>query len=186
MADNKKEWISALADGELAGSELDKALDALRRDASLQRSWTRYHLIRDTLHSNLDASVDAGLHERISAALELEPVVLAPQRASRPWLRHAAGIAVAASVTGIAVFGIQQMNREEGAPVATMAEVMQPGNIVRMENPTLVAANPNPTEVQEDNGKLAPYLVNHNEYSVSSGMHGMLPYVRIVGYESRQ
>ena len=52
--------------------------------------------------------------------------------------------------------------------------------------PTLVAANPNPTEVQEDNGKLAPYLVNHNEYSVSSGMHGMLPYVRIVGYESRQ
>lgn len=185
MAKDKKEWISALADGELSDFELGKALDALRSDSSMQRSWTNYHLIRDTLHSNLEESVDASLHNRIAAALDKEPVVLAPQRtAKRPWIRHAAGFAVAASVTGIAVFGIQQMNRDEGAPVATMAEVMQPGNIVRMEKPTLVAANPG-TE-QEDNGKLAPYLVNHNEYSVSSGMHGMLPYVRIVGYESGQ
>jgi sigma-E factor negative regulatory protein RseA len=185
MAKDKKEWISALADGELGGSELGKALDALRSDTSMQRSWTNYHLIRDTLHSNLESSVDASLYARITAAMDKEPVVLAPQRApKRPWIRHAAGFAVAASVTGIAVFGIQEMNREEDAPVATMAEVMQPGNIVRMEKPTLVAANPDAATAQEDNGKLAPYLVNHNEYSVSSGMHGMLPYVRIVGYES--
>jgi len=184
MADKKREWVSALADGELSGSELGKALDSLRGEPSLQDSWTRYHLIRDTLHSNLEAGVDPELHARISTALEREPVLLAPKRAPRPWMRHAAGLAVAASVTGIAVIGIQQMNREQevGAPVETMAEVMQPGNVVRMEKPTLVAATPGAE--QEDNGKLAPYLVNHNEYSVSSGMHGMLPYVRIVGYEN--
>jgi hypothetical protein len=65
------------------------------------------------------------------------------------------------------------------APVATMAEVVQPQNYARLEKPV---ADTIPPE-DEDNGKLAPYLVNHNEYSVSSGMHGMLPYVRIVGHK---
>lgn len=182
MADDDKEWISALADGELSGSRLDKALDALQRDSELQRSWSRYHLIRDTLHSNLEAGIDAHLHQRICAALDAEPVVLAPQKAARPWLRQAAGIAVAASVTGVAVLGFQQMNRDKGslsAPV-TMAEVMQPNNVVRLEQPVLAAAD----DPSKDSDKLAPYLVNHNEYSVSSGMHGMLPYVRIVGHKS--
>jgi sigma-E factor negative regulatory protein RseA len=177
MADDKKEWVSALADGELSGTELGKALDSLRRDKHLQDSWSRYHLIRDTLHSNLESGVDASLHARISVALEQEPVLLAPQRTQRPWLRHAAGLAVAASVTGIAVLGIRQMNQEEAVPMATMAEVMQPQNVVRLEKPSLASAT-----VPDENEKLAPYLVNHNEYSVSSGMHGMLPYVRIVGY----
>jgi negative regulator of sigma E activity len=96
-------------------------------------------------------------------------------------LRHAAGLAVAASVTGVAVLGFQQMNNagQGEAPVATMAEVVQPQNYARLEKPV---ADTIPPE-DEDNGKLAPYLVNHNEYSVSSGMHGMLPYVRIVGHK---
>jgi hypothetical protein len=58
-----------------------------------------------------------------------------------------------------------------------------PQEYVRLE-PQLasVAANP-----QLSNGEqLAPYLVNHNEYAVSSGMHGMLPYVRIVGHKVGQ
>ena len=185
MAEDKKEWISALADGELGDGQLGKALEALRGDASMQTSWSRYHLIRDTLHSNLESRIATNLHQRIAAAIEQEPVLLAPQRPQRSWLRHAAGLAVAASVTGVAVLGVQQMNSSEQAkPAATMAEVMQPQNIVRIEEPA-VAANSLP-EGQQDNQNLAPYLVNHNEYSVSSGMHGMLPYVRIVGHKSEK
>lgn len=184
MAEDKKEWVSVLADGELGDGQLGKALDALRGDASMQTSWSRYHLIRDTLHSNLESRIDPELHQRIAAAIEQEPVLLAPQRRpQRSWLRHAAGLAVAASVTGVAVLGVQQMSPpEQSAPAATMAEVMQPQNIVRIEEPA-VAAN-SPSQGQQDNQNLAPYLVNHNEYSVSSGMHGMLPYVRIVGHKS--
>jgi sigma-E factor negative regulatory protein RseA len=183
MADDKREWISALADDELRGSGQGRALDALGRDRELQLSWARYHLIRDTLHGNLEAGVDAELHRRISDALEQEPVVLAPRRSPRPWLRHAAGLAVAASVTGIAVFGVQRMNdgEEKQPPVATMAEVVQPENFARLEQPVQPVNDSAATE--QDNGKLAPYLVNHNEYAVSSGMHGMLPYVRIVGHK---
>lgn len=180
MADDKKEWISALADGELNHSALGKAIEELRGSSDMQASWSRYHLIRDTLHGNLEHGVDTELHSRISEALEQEPVVLAPKRGHRPWLRHAAGLAVAASVTGVAVLGIQQMNSpESGAkPVATMAEVVKPENFARLERPVDTAA------ANGDNDNLAPYLVNHNEYSLNSGMHGMLPYVRIVGHKS--
>jgi hypothetical protein len=31
--------------------------------------------------------------------------------------------------------------------------------------------------------RLAAYLVNHNEYAASRGVQGVMPYVRIVGYE---
>jgi sigma-E factor negative regulatory protein RseA len=182
MAEEKKEWISALADGELKDGELARALDSLRHDRTMQTSWSRYHLIRDTLHSNLEEHVDPELHTRISSALEQEPVLLAPQRRPKNWLRHAAGLAVAASVTGIAVIGIQQMgSQQEVEPVATMAQVMKPENIVRIKQPAVAANN-----VPQNNQKLAPYLVNHNEYSVNSGMHGMLPYVRIVGYKNEK
>lgn len=179
MTDHKKEWISALADGELTGHEMARALDALRGDRALQTSWSRYHLISDTLHGNLESQVAINLHERISLALENEPTILAPRaRKQRPWLRHVAGLAVAASVSGIAVIGFQHMNvAESGAPVATMAEVVQPQNFVRIEPQTVAA-----TTERDNSKKLEPYLVDQHEYSVSSGVNGMVPYVRIVGH----
>lgn len=181
MAKQKEEWVSALADDELAGDELRRGLDALRQEPALLKSWSRYHLIRDALHSNLEERVMPDLSRRVAAALEQEPVVLAPRRTHRPWLRHAAGLAVAASVTGVAVFGISNMNSEEQGPVTLAAN--PPQEYVRLEQPTATAA----ASPQVSNGEhLAPYLVNHNEYAVSSGMHGMLPYVRIVGHKVGQ
>jgi sigma-E factor negative regulatory protein RseA len=180
MAEQKKEWVSALADGELAGDELKRALDAMRQEPELLTSWSRYHLIRDALHSNLEDRVMSDLSLRVAEALEREPVILAPQRAPRPWLRHAAGLAVAASVTGVAILGISNLDEESGS-VSVAANA--PQEYVRLE-PQLasVAANPQVSNREQ----LAPYLVNHNEYAVSSGMHGMLPYVRIVGHKVGQ
>lgn len=177
MADERKEWISALADGELADSELARALDALRNDRALQISWSRYHLISDALHGNLESKVSVDLHTRVSQALENEPTILAPQRRKqRPWLRHVAGLAVAASVSGVAVVGFQQMNEADtGAPAATMAEVAPPQNFVRIQ-PVTVASE------KDNSKKLEPYLDEQHEYSVSSGVNGMVPYVRIVGH----
>jgi sigma-E factor negative regulatory protein RseA len=179
MTDERKEWISALADGELAGRELDRALDALRTDQALQASWSRYHLISDALHSNLESKVTLDLHERVSRALDNEPTILAPQQHKRrPWVRHVASLAVAASVSGVAIIGFQQMNApESGAPTATMAEVTQPQNFVRRDiQPVTVAAE------KDNSQQLEPYLVDQHEYSVSSGVNGMVPYVRIVGH----
>ncbi len=179
MADERKEWISALADGELAENELAKALDALRDDHTLQTSWSHYHLISDALHGNLESRVAVDLHTRVSRALEHEPTVLAPQRKQRPWLRHVAGLAVAASVSGVAVIGFQQMNvADSGTATATMAEVAPPQNFERMQ-PVTVAAE------KDNSEKLEPYLDEQHEYSVSSGVNGMVPYVRIVGHRQQ-
>lgn len=186
MAEQKKEWVSALADGELAGDELRRGLDAMRQDPGLLTSWSRYHLIRDALHSNLEEQVFPDLSRRVASALEQEPIILAPQRVRRPWLRHAAGLAVAASVTGVAILGVTRMNEEEG-PVSVAAN--PPQEYIRLEQPPVTVAtnpqmSPNPQVLNGEH--LAPYLVNHNEYAVSSGMHGMLPYVRIVGQKGGQ
>ena len=182
MAEEKKEWVSALADGELTGNELKRGLDAMRQDTQLLASWSRYHLIRDALHSNLEEHVVPDLSLRVATALEREPVLLAPQRSPRPWLRHAAGLAVAASVTGVAILGISHMNDETG-PGSVSIAANQPQDYVRLEQP-LATATADPKVSNSEH--LAPYLVNHNEYAVSSGMHGMLPYVRIVGHKVGQ
>ena len=181
MNKENREWLSALADGELKGDELEHGLDALRHDPELQQSWQSYHLVRDALSSNLNEGVSTQLHLRIAAAMEDEPTILAPQATKRPWAKQAAGLAIAASVAGIAIIGVQQMNGVESGPGAQQLAEKQ--EYIRMA-PTLVAEK---TEKPMQGGEaLDRYLVNHNEYSANSGIQGMLPYVRIVGHKAAQ
>ncbi len=182
MNSNNREWLSALADGELHGAELEEALDALRKDPELQASWQAYHLLRDTVSSNLNQGVEPQLHLRVSAALEAEPTILAPQRRARPWLKQVASVAIAASVTGIAIIGIQNMNGV-GTETATASPLASKQEFLRMEPTQLAQAQ---KKASQESDALNPYLVNHNEYSANSGIQGMLPYVRIVGYKAGQ
>jgi sigma-E factor negative regulatory protein RseA len=184
MNDKNREWLSALVDGELRGQELEHSLNALRNDPELQASWKAYHVVRDTVSSNLNDSVDLQLHRRISTALESEPTILAPQRRARPWLKQVAGVAIAASVTGVAIIGLQGMNGVDSNPVAV--PVAQQQEYLRIE-PTLVAqGNKDKEKAAQNSDALNAYLVNHNEYSANSGIQGVLPYVRIVGHKVGQ
>ncbi len=180
MNNDNREWLSALADGELQGDELQRGLDALRKDPELQASWRSYHLLRDSVSSNLNEEVAPQLHLRISAALDDEPTILAPQARRRPWLKQAAGFAIAASVASVAVLGVQQMNMSDSGPVAQ--PLAQQQEYIRM-TPTLVAEGGSKEKGVED---IDRYLVNHNEYSANSGIQGVLPYVRIVGHKVGQ
>lgn len=181
MNNEDREWLSALADGELQEQGLEQRLTTLRDDPQLLASWQAYHLIRDAVSSNLNRSVAPQLHLRIAAALEAEPTILAPQRRHLPWLKQVAGVAIAASVTGVAIIGLQGMNGVDTTPAAVA--VAQPQEYLRME-PRLVADTNNIPDSNSD--RLNRYLVNHNEYSANSSIQGMLPYVRIVGYKAGQ
>ncbi len=184
MNKENREWLSALADGELQGRELERALDALQHDPELQASWQHYHLIRDSVSSNLDEAMDLQLHSRISAAIADEPTILAPRRQHRPWLKQAAGLAIAASVTAIAIIGVQNMNSV--TPQPTVAPLAAKQDYIRIE-PTLVAAGPEKSREKADEGRdnaITPYLVEHNEFANNRGMQGVLPYVRIVGHRT--
>ena len=180
MTTENREWLSALADNELHGRELQRGLDALLQDPALRQRWAHYHAIHEAMHGGSSLELGSRLQQRVSAALAQEPTVLAPRRKPQGWVRQAAGLAVAASVTGVAILGIQHLNQDPAAPgiVPTLvASQNQAVNVAQAESPSA------PREWQYSD-QLAPYLVNHNEYSSSTNMHGMLPYVRIVGHGS--
>jgi sigma-E factor negative regulatory protein RseA len=186
MENHSSEQISALVDDELHAPALRQALEQLRRDVDLQGRWSRYHLISDTLHANFASARAASLHLRVHEALEQEPTLLAPRRKPRlPALaKQVAGVAIAASVAAVAILTVQQADLQPGgaepAPVQ-MAQASRPAPLVQLTSTgrqaVLTAAS------ADARGRLNAYLVNHNEYSVSSGMQGVLPYVRIVSNE---
>lgn len=173
MANSIDEQISALMDGELSDRELSLVLKRMGQDPGVARRWQRYHMIRDALHDTLPANLKFDLSDRVHEALRDEPVVLAPRRRKRdfrPWLRQAAGMAIAASVAAVAILTFQAVYDESPT---TMAGRDEP-TVERLAQQAPMRTDP----------RLDAYLLNHNEHSVSTGMHGMLPYVRIVSQDT--
>lgn len=78
-----QEWISALADGELANDQIDAALKKLRT-ADERASWDLYHQIGDVLRSDdMDVPLSAGFAARMAARLEAEPAMISPAASVR-------------------------------------------------------------------------------------------------------
>ncbi len=172
---NNNETLSALFDDELGNGERNALVEKLASDPELKARWHRYHVISDTLHNELTAGIDPDFSLRVSAAIEEEPTILAPGRRRvaipKSWVKQAAGVGIAASVTAVAILGVQQLNQEPAAP---LAKAPAADRYVRLATPALKQEKP----LNED--LLEHYLVNHNEYSAASGTHGVLPYARIV------
>jgi sigma-E factor negative regulatory protein RseA len=103
------EHLSSLIDGELDDRESAAVLDALCRDAELQRRWSDLQLVGDALRSTEVAACHVdGFCARVSKALADEPTVLAPRPVRPAALRRYAipGVAVAASVAAIAFVAV--------------------------------------------------------------------------------
>jgi len=109
-ADDKRRYLSALADGD--ADAVHSACSLWRDDPAARQTWHAYHLIGDVLRSEelarapaRDAAFLAGLREKLAA----EPVVLAPvapvHKARRPqaWLMPAAAAAGFVVVAGVLV-----------------------------------------------------------------------------------
>lgn len=124
MANN--EQLSALMDGELDSRSRAALLDSVENDTELQDTWSRYHLIGDTMRGDLPDTMQFDLCDRIALALEDEPTVLAPQpevaEPSRdsnvvPFIRRVGQqfgqYAIAASVAVAVIFGVQQYQQQD-------------------------------------------------------------------------
>lgn len=179
MSDKINEQLSALMDDELDGHPA--LLRELGSNSELRAEWARYHLIRDVITDHLPDQPYSDISARVSARLAAEPAIFAPpqHRHRRPTrlrfvAKQLAGLAIAATVSAVAVLTVQQHQAPESGPTAA----------------SLAAATPPPTRVryvsadtrldQKVQSKLSGYLVNHNEYSVSGNMQGLMPYMRIV------
>ncbi len=185
------EQISALMDDDYDAHVLQN----LVRDQELQKTWARYHLIGDCLRDTLPEAISTELSEKIRNSLHSEPTVLAPAATKRFSYKPLAGFAIAASVAMVAVFGIRQ-NSENVSPAGPAIADNQPVQITEpvatadsyiFSDPQFRSASvKSDTPASLANQRMSGYLVNYNEYRRGAGMHGIMPYVRIVTIETQE
>jgi sigma-E factor negative regulatory protein RseA len=180
MADNMVEQLSALMDSECALPEVEMAMRRLTKDADLQTRWQRYHLISDTLKNNIPDVIDLNLVDRINQAIATDPPLQTTGLAKKStWNKPVTGFALAASVALVAYAGFRLTPFEVTSEPALVAAATTP----RPASPDLSQPNPADTTLE---AKLNTYLVSHNEHASMHSVHGVLPFVRIVGYQANR
>lgn len=159
------EQISILMDDEASDQEARQALLRLGDNPAAREAWQTYHLIGDALRSQ-SAALDVGA--RVSAALENEPTVLAPRRATKSGKPYAIAWSAAASISAIAVVGWLAFSADS---------LIQPKVDLARKSPT--ASELPPVSAPID-GQMNDYLLAHQGVSPSTGLQGVAPYVRTI------
>jgi sigma-E factor negative regulatory protein RseA len=160
-----REQISRLMDGDLDDVEADAAFRELKHPDGVA-VWACYHVIGDALRR--DPEPTPGFAARFAARLEAEPTVFAPQP------RHAHRLplawAIAATAAAVTVVGW----------VAVSTLDPQPTALARAREAIAVRGAPgNPQPVSPD------YLLAHQEYSPTTQIQGVGPYLRSVSADGR-
>ncbi len=179
------EKLSALVDGELNGVEYGHAVDAINLSPELKQRWMRYHIAADALKNSLPhALLKPDFSARVMQAVDAEPTVLAPRNISlklNPVAKQLAGLAIAASVTALAVLGVQTWRLQTDAqPIAASVQVAPP--VVNVLYPVATVAADNTALPAHVQSQINQYLLNHNQNALTA--QRMLPYARIVGHVS--
>ncbi len=155
--------ISAFVDGELPDNEADLLLRRMGQDAELRQKVAEYLAIGRAMRGETSVPGVDRIHERVSAVLDDKPFEgkgnVQPEtrgHAIRPLL----GIAVAASVALLAIFGLQQtaVDTGESSGAPTIAEV----------EPDASYTVPQPV-----NSQLRDYYLSHGATASENGANGM-------------
>ena len=188
MNQPNNEQLSALIDGEQDGEHV---LDNLIHNQEMKDTWSRYHLIGDCIRGNLAEEISNSVSTQVSHALLDEPTILAPETTKRFSIKPIVGFAIAASVAMAAVFNLQ--NGNEINPVsndvpAIAATTTNQAQTFSFIGPQILPAAVKQSEMVNSmaNQRLNKYLMNHSEYQSSDGVNAILPYVRIVTFESQE
>jgi len=78
MSNPIEEKISSLIDNELENGEAEQLVKQVKQHASHQTILSRYCLIQEAMKKNLPTNPKHNLFDRVSSALESEPVLFAP------------------------------------------------------------------------------------------------------------
>ena len=193
MTEQDDERLSALVDGELPDAERDRLLDSLAGQPDLLRTWSRYQLIGTAIRYGIPEAHDPGLPARVRDAIGetlpegqpgdagLEPV--AADVSAGGWRRAAGGLAMAASVAALALFGVSQLTPTTEGPRLVAGQANQspvPGSLAL----SVTERDPAATGNDLDHERLTRYLMRHNEYASAGGMRGLPPNVRVVSQGS--
>jgi sigma-E factor negative regulatory protein RseA len=168
------EQISALADGELPSRERELLLRRLEADPEARERWTRYHQIGEMMRGGAILK-DSDLADRVRDALGDEPEHRAVPSVPA-WVRPLAGMAIAASVTAVAVLAIRAPQPETDlSPVASAPIVTQVDDSVSVR-----AAAMRATEEQARlRQRMDAYLINYAEAAAATRPQGLLEFVHV-------
>jgi sigma-E factor negative regulatory protein RseA len=155
----KPEEISLLMDGELDALRVDDVCAGLR-ESHCVATWVCYHVIGDALRGSSAAT--PGFAARFTEKLACEPTVLAPQR--RKTAPAAMALAVAATVAAVSVVGWVALATMP-APTTAIATAERAASVRAAD-----ARRPADNE----------YLLVHREYSPTTAIQGVRPYLRAV------
>jgi sigma-E factor negative regulatory protein RseA len=171
------ERLSSLVDGELDADEAAQVLEALCRDAELQKRWSDLQLVGDAMRSTEVAACHVeGFCARVRRALADEPTVLAP-RAHAPARRYAVpGIAVAASIAAIAFVAVPLLRAPAPEMTARKAPVAAPAAVAAAEAPAPQAAKA-ATAIANARA-LDPYFAAHRELTGGTPLPRATAYLR--------
>jgi sigma-E factor negative regulatory protein RseA len=182
-----KESLSALMDGELSEHEQTEVLAELAKQPELMRTWERYHLIQAALRKELGPVVFAGLSERLAQYIGQRPALPAAAPAHRNWgwaTRWAGGLALAASITGVTILGVQWLTpkgpESRPAQLAVVADAPVQGQLVSSGIADWGAGRPEVARL------LNAYLVEHNEVMPTTDFKGVMTYGHVVGYDEKK
>ena len=176
-----KESISALLDGELSPSELDRFLAEFDRDPELRRHFSRQVMAREARQGTRVREPDLDFADRVLAGLDREesPVVVPfGDRVRRlPW-RMAVSLAAAAGLGALSVLAVR--------PAAE--PVLGPGPLVASVPAAPATAPAQPVETgyaeldDENAAQLRNYLMAYSQSRGQQGVGSTLGYARYAAY----
>ena len=176
--------ISELMDGELDTRRAREQVARMNQNEELLHCWDAFHLVGDVMRG--EHVLPRGFTRKLSARLAKEPTVLAPHRSA---LRRIATytLSAAASLSAIAVVGWLAFFNNPLVPQTDIARAPVPivsaaaPSLAKAPVPIVPAAAPSAqlANVPSD-GKMSEYLIAHQEFSPSTAIQGLAPYIRSV------
>jgi sigma-E factor negative regulatory protein RseA len=163
--------ISAFMDGETRRHEARQAILHLKQDQEYCESWNTFHLIGDVMRG--DPLLRDGFTVRLRSRLQQEPTVLAPRFSWRKPVSLA--LSAAASLAAVAVILTLVFTDNPLQPQPQLAAVPKPETTGSIQT----AALPQPVPAANQS-RVNKYLMAHQEFSPSTALQGVAPYVRTV------
>lgn len=191
-----REQMSALADGQLSGEELGRAVSMACQDEEARATWQTYHLIGDVLRSSdLARMPDTVLVDRIRSQLAQEPSrpVVAPlaqpvvmearesANASVFRWKMAAGFA---SLAAVAAIGWSAATGLSGGPTAGPQLAAAPAQPAQPSAPVVAVANPEGAQVMLRDPRLDELLAAHKQFGNTSALQMPAGFLRNATFDS--
>jgi sigma-E factor negative regulatory protein RseA len=166
------ERISELMDGELEARDAQRQLARLKQDKELAHCWSTFHLIGDALRGERPLARE--ISSRVAQQLANEPTVLAP-RSYAPKRAATYAVSVAASLSAVALVAWIAFFDN---PLAPQQTAVAPPALPAL-TATAVSSEQHLASVPSE-GEANDLLRAHTDYSPSTAIQGLAPYIRSV------